>query len=144
MGLAWDEGLTSSQEYTLMFEILKQGGSFVFDDQINTIVRDRESGSISQQNSAKKWKRYVNLRAEILTYCRECDFPDADELDQAMFTSIRLLYPHDPESALQFYRDLIPANFVPSVSTVTTRGYIRVFKYLGFENTERFRRIVKV
>ena len=67
-GIQWNENLKSSQEYDLMFQILKRSDKIVFDPQINTIIRVRDSGSISQQQIDKKWERYVQLRIDIVDY----------------------------------------------------------------------------
>jgi len=140
-GMLWDETLKSSQEYDLMFRLLKEGATFIYDEDVNTIVRNRDTGSISQMNAKSKWLRYVQLRAQILAFCREMVVPNLDDLTQAMFIAIRFLYPHDPINALRIYKECIPRDFIPRVSPSLTNSYVQSFKLLGFKKTEQLKNV---
>jgi len=64
----WNEKIESSQEYDLMFRLVKNGNELIFDNKPLTIIRERESGQISHRNPIKKWNQYVNLRLEIIDF----------------------------------------------------------------------------
>lgn len=67
----WNEDLTSSQETDLMFRLLLKGGNFVCDTEINTVIQDRETGRISQQNETLKWTNFLKIRLTFLDILRQ-------------------------------------------------------------------------
>ncbi|MEM9052269.1 MAG: glycosyltransferase, partial [Bacteroidota bacterium] len=142
-GLKWNESLKSSQEYDLMFHLLKNGARVAYDDAQNTIIRERSSGSISQVHLSEKWERYVKLRADILKYRIESKDPQVESLLQSMFIAIRMLYPYNPISALNYYFENIPKNFIPATSASITKGYVKSYRLLGFEKTEKLRGVIR-
>jgi hypothetical protein len=142
--IKWDESLKSSQEYNLMFEILKMGISLIFDSQINTIIRIRDFGSISKSNICGKWERYAELRVRIIKYL-SINEPEIlnDDLLQALFSSIRTLYPYNPNLASLYYNKNLSNNFVPRKSLVNSKSYVFAFKILGFYRVEKVKFILK-
>ncbi|MCH2214510.1 MAG: glycosyltransferase family 2 protein [Flavobacteriales bacterium] len=142
-GLKWSENLKSSQEYDLMFRLLKGGARVAYDESQNTIIRERSSGSISQINVAEKWGRYVELRGDILNYCKESKESVSEDLLQSMFVAIRMLYPYDPDGAVRYFNEHIPKNFVPKISASITRGYVQSYRLLGFEQTEKLKEFIR-
>lgn len=70
----WDESLTSSQEYDLLFRLLKSGKNVCFDPSLNTIVY-RMDDSISKSTNKDRLIRIVqnriNLRLKIKEYLKE-------------------------------------------------------------------------
>ncbi|MFT4679711.1 MAG: glycosyltransferase involved in cell wall biosynthesis [Flavobacteriales bacterium] len=143
-GIQWSEHLRSSQEYDLMFQIMKQHNNLVFDPEVKTIIRVRESGSISQTNIDQKWERYVQLRVDIMDYLKEKKPKMVKNgLYQVLFDAIRMFYPHQPGRAKQFYKEAIPSNFTPSLSAVTGHTYIRLFRLMGFAGAEKARAMIK-
>lgn len=143
-GIQWNEQLKSSQEYDLMFQIMKEHDDLVFDPVVNTIIRERDSGSISQTNLDEKWERYVRLRIEIMDFLKE-NRPELvnNDLIQVLFDAIRILYPHNPECAKQFYKEAIPSSFYPRVSAVTGQTYICLFRFMGFAGAEKSRAMLR-
>lgn len=139
----WNENIESSQEYDLMFRLIKDGSEVVFDDEPLTIIRERESGQISQHNPLKKWDQYVILLFEIATYIKmkEEEFYIANEnlINQILFDSLRILAKFDLQKANEYFREL-SKDFVPNVSNATTKNYLRLFRLLGFKNTEIIKR----
>lgn len=142
-GIRWNESLRSSQEYELMFQILKTKARLAIHPKIQTVIRVRESGSISQQNLDQKWERAVQLRMEIMDYLSETN-PDlmSDGVVQNMFSCIRMLYPYNSGNALTYFDRYIPEGFVPQVTSVTGKSYIILYKILGFKNAEKVRGLI--
>lgn len=142
--IKWDETLQSSQEYNLMFELLQNRISIIFDSQINTIIRIRKYGSISKTNVVKKWETYVDLRSRIISYLIS-NKPDIlnDRLIQSFFSKIRILYPYNPKLASTYYKDFFSNNFIPKRSFNNSRIYILLYKIFGFYITERIKLFVK-
>src|SRR5690606_18713865 len=60
----WDESLSSSQEYDLMFRLLKSGAKFAFDDNIFTVVNKMES-SVSASPDAAKMQQILENRIQL-------------------------------------------------------------------------------
>lgn len=142
-GIQWNENLRSSQEYDLMFQISKVSDKIIFDSQPNTIIRVRDSGSISQQEIDIKWERYVRLRVDIIKYLKEVAPQIIDDnINHILFTCIRMLYPHNPQKAVSYFEEYIPRKFVPHISNATGRGYVITYKLLGFRKTERIRQYI--
>jgi glycosyltransferase involved in cell wall biosynthesis len=134
----WNETLRSSQEYDLMFRMLAQGAKVVFDPDVNTVIRKRQSGSISRTNLADNWRRYVDLRRRIMEHMEQHGLVrDRQRSAQFVFDSIRVLYEHDQELALRLHRELIPKSFRPSRSAATGPFYLTAYRLLGFRAAQR-------
>ena len=67
----WDEDKLSSQEYYLMFKLLKGGSNFFFDEEVLTII-DKDTSTISRNPDPKKivsiTDNRIQLRLEIKKY----------------------------------------------------------------------------
>jgi len=142
-GVQWNVDMKSSQESELMFQILKQREKVYFDPKIYTTIISRDSGSISQINLDKKWIRYVQLRIDIINFLKsakpEFDFKPAYQI---LFDAIRILYGFKKKEAIRFFKQSIPKEFIPEVSAATGKGYINLYKILGFKLTEQTRAIL--
>ncbi len=70
----WDEGWTSSQEYDLLFRLLKNGSEIVFDDAFHTLIHQSEN-STSKSTDKKKLiqivRNRINLRCNIKEYLNQ-------------------------------------------------------------------------
>lgn len=62
----WNENIKSSQEVDLMLRIALSNGNMLIDKLPFTIIRERETGQISQGNSVDKWKQFIDVRLEYL------------------------------------------------------------------------------
>ena len=62
----WNENIKSSQEVDLMLRIALSNGNMLIDKLPFTIIRERETGQISQGNSEDKWKQFIDVRLEYL------------------------------------------------------------------------------
>ncbi len=141
----WDEKLSSSQEYDLMLRIWKIGGDFLFDSTLLTVIYEAGSGRITTSNLPQKWLNHCAVQHRMLIAFREtshstCDF---NEWLQAHFSCIRILYQHDPEKALEFWRAREFEGFIPEVNAANTSAYVKLFRLLGFEGVERVRKVLR-
>jgi glycosyltransferase involved in cell wall biosynthesis len=134
----WDESMKSSQEYDLMFRILLNDPTVLFDTEQYTIVRKRETGSITQTNLGGNWVRYVNLRLRIIDHIRQHRSPaEMQPFHQFLFDSIRVLYEYDPKAAMEFHRTRLPKDFKPNASPTTRSTYLALYNILGFKATQQ-------
>lgn len=136
----WTEGLGSSQEYDLMFRMLQGGARLIRDPEVLTEIHQRKTGSISQTNLDRNWRRFVDLRARVVKHMRT-HFPDRDQraYEQVLFDSLRTYYPFNPDDAVELHRELFPNGFDPARSTATGRGYLLLHKLFGFSMANRLR-----
>ena len=139
-GVLWDVNLKHSQEYQLMFNILKFNSSVAFDHQPNTIRRVGNSKTISLTKEMDKWLAYVQLRIDIVQFLQKHK-PEIMNVNfrQMLFDAIRMYYPHNPKHAVDIYQQSFPKFFLPMPSQVTSKGYIQLFRILGFKKTEKFK-----
>lgn len=143
----WNEQLASSQDYELMFRLLKQGASLGWDPHIRTHVLKRVSGSISQTGVQANWDRYIALRHAIMEHLRGMDPARyADEIEtlrQYIFMALRIVAADDLPKALAVHERSIGRNFRPQVGRAITERYAALYNLLGFATTERLMRLVK-
>jgi glycosyltransferase involved in cell wall biosynthesis len=110
-GLIWNENFESSQEYELMFKILKSKSSVLFDDSMNTKIRVTNSHSISSTNLRSRVEQYLDLRKEIFAYLKN-ENPQLINLMviESLLSSIKMVYRHNPERA-RIEIDSIPSEY---------------------------------
>jgi glycosyltransferase involved in cell wall biosynthesis len=137
----WREDLGSSQDYDLMFRVLKAGGKVDWDQEVACTVLKRSTGSISRTHQRENWLRYLELRRAMREHLAGTD-PVAHAgaiatADQYLFMAIRVLSKHDREAAFNEYDRTMQPGFVPQVSMATTRAYVAAFRMLGFRMAER-------
>jgi glycosyltransferase involved in cell wall biosynthesis len=134
----WNENLNSSQEATVMFELLKNGHDVIFDDKPMTIIRERGQGQISKIDPNRNWLQYVGLRIQIVNYLIEFrpEYFRTEEnfYYQKLFLQIRRLAKFDLETAQRLYAENFGNDFRPSVNII----YNNLFRFWGFRKTERF------
>lgn len=111
----WNEELRSSQEADLMMRLVLKGDSLLIDDVPKTIIRERESGQISQGNPSKKWKQYITVRIGYLERLKQ-EQPEVYQEHIGLFqdflmVSILTLAKHDFAAANSFYNSYIKPNW---------------------------------
>ena len=141
----WDESLSSSQESELMFKLLKNKIECAKDIEATTIVRERESGQISQSDPKKKWIQYIALRLQIINFLKS-SMPDyfVEEKGfyyQNLFSQVRTLAKYDLDIATAIYKENFEKDFAPA-STSGFSIYSKLFALLGFRKAENFKKIV--
>ena len=143
----WDEKLGSSQDYELLFRLMKVGGKLAFDPVPNTIVVKRAAGSISQSALKENWLRYIALRLAIRDHLRAqgavAFATELTELDQYLFMVIHVIAQDDLDLASKLYRRHLPKDFVPQRSRAITARYLAAHRLLGFEQAVRLGRLIK-
>ncbi|MDB0025392.1 glycosyltransferase family 2 protein [Flavobacteriales bacterium] len=146
--MGWDESLKSSQEYDLMFRVWQTRATFEVDLTPRALIRERQSGQISQGDLAANWTRLIQLRERMLTVYLEnsaIDDNQKSELCQSFFDKLRILARHDLTTALgHFHRVLKPISFSPQPSEATTSTYILLFRILGFRWAERIKQALNL
>jgi glycosyltransferase involved in cell wall biosynthesis len=138
----WDETLSSSQEYDLMHRIFLTGAGFQRLDTGLTHIRARVSGQISQGNHARRKENAVDLRLRILSSLEGGSLSEEEHqrVLTGFLTGLRLLYPHNRSRALLLYEQHLKASgFRIQRNRVTPRSYQLLFRFLGFDLTERLR-----
>lgn len=139
----FNENLKSSQEYGLMFDLLKNNEEVIFDTISLTIVRDQPPGqSISRKDPPKNWEQYIRLRGETIQHLKAEGMINAEEQNlfyQPLFEAIRILYNFAPSKSIELYHKYIPSSFVPAISPAITAGYCRIYRIFGFSFSEKIR-----
>lgn len=140
----WNEAMPCSQEYELMFRMVREGAHVVFDPEPLTVIRER-AGSTGKHEEALR----VNMlfRRDVLRVYAERP-PEAQDSDEwqrmldSVFRWIRMNVDTQPEVAAEMFHEVLPRTFVPTPGGNTTRAYTMAFRMLGFERTERARRLL--
>ena len=139
----WDESLTSSQEYNLLFRYLQKTDKFVLDKKHLTIIRERESGQISKKDIKGNVIRYLDLRLQIIDYLNKKEegyyMKNRDKYKTLLFDLLRTIYPINKQHAIMEFKKNFDNSFIPLLTTVTTSSYITIFKIFGFEYTEKIK-----
>ncbi|MBL0126387.1 MAG: glycosyltransferase family 2 protein [Flavobacteriales bacterium] len=137
----WDASLRSSQDYELLFRILKSGATVAWDEVIGCEVLKRETGSISRTNERENWLRYLDLRCAMRDHLWQVDpkrYVDTIAIaDQYLFMAIRVLSKHDRQAAFDAFQCMLPEGFIPERNVATTSSYQLAYRLFGFRNAER-------
>ncbi len=140
----WREDLMSSQDYDLLFRLLKNDARIAWDRRIATQVLKRASGSISQSSVSANWDRYLELRIAIKDHLTQRDpvhFKDEIEaLRQYIFMALRIVAAEDLPKAKRLYAGAIGSGFRPEVGRAITERYALLHNLLGFGTAERLLR----
>ena len=137
----WDEQLRSSQDYELLFRLMKSGARVVMDMRETCSVLKRERGSISRTGERENWLRYLQLRQAMRDHLRTLD-PERYQrvvqvADQHLFMAIRVLSKHDRQAAFAAFDRCIPMGFVPEFNKAVSRSYLGLYRLFGFRMAER-------
>lgn len=136
----WDEALRSSQDYELLFRMMKAGARLAIDPIPGCRILKREQGSISRTGARENWLRYLELRLAMRDHLRAMG-PDRHSLvgvcDSYLFNGIRVLSTLDRASAIAAHRRMIPKHFRPRPDAATTSRYVAAYRVLGFRWAER-------
>jgi|GEM_PF-370166 len=132
----WNVDQASSQDYELMFRLLCNNATAVWDPHVSSLVLKRSVGSISRTGLRDNWMRYLNLRKAMRAYLQRTDAKKFQraiaEADQSIFMAIRVLSRHDPKAAREEFARSVPANFIPDNTAAVTPSYIMFYKRFGF------------
>lgn len=136
----WNEHYTSSQEYELMFRMLKCGCRVAYDRDALTIIR-QQPRSITASNRHANMLRRIELGADIREYVRH-HVGSSDALtaaDAGLFHVIHLLCSFDLRQGVEtFYRHFDDGDH-EHVRAKSSRTYTYFYRMLGFRKTEQLR-----
>ncbi len=137
--LGWNELLESSQEYDLMFRIWQTGARFEVDLTPRAAIRAREKGQISQCDPEGRWSRLVGLRMRMLQSMIHSGISSQEKQNilQAVFDFVRVLFPLNEEEAATHYNKLVAFGFKPQTSPTSSLKYIISTRLIGVLWTER-------
>lgn len=143
----WNTELKSSQEYDLMFRLMRGGAHVALDTTSLTTVRDREEGQISTSDPRPRWKHYIELRAEVLDTMRDLKVDEflADEpvFLQAFYDQLHIAFHYQPALCAALYKKYLKGSFTPAASAAVTPAFVRLHKTVGFVWAERIKGLVK-
>ncbi|HOY28507.1 MAG TPA: glycosyltransferase family A protein [Flavobacteriales bacterium] len=136
----WKEDQVSSQDYELMFRMLKNGATISWDPHVSSLVLKRSHGSISRTGQRDNWIRFIELRRAIREHLRTLDpityQAEIAAADQVLFMAIRVLAKHDPTAARAEFKKTLSMNFVPDAASATTPLYSACYRLIGFTATD--------
>jgi len=137
----WDKDLRSSQDYELLFRLLKHRSPVAWDPEPGCVVLKRGTGSISRTDEQANWLRYIDLRCAMRDHLHAMDptrhAAAIAAADQYLFMAIRVLSAHDRNAAFAAFDRMIPKGFIPEPGRATSSTYISFFNLLGFRWAER-------
>lgn len=132
----WNESLKSSQETDLMFRLILSNKKFLIDELPLTIIRERESGQISQRNPSEKWVQYIDIRLNYMKELKKHHENRYKEIKGIMYdflmVSIITLWQYDKVKALTYF-DTIKHDWVSSYSFGFNRFKVMFIKWLGLK-----------
>ena len=135
----WTEGLKSSQETDLMSRMLAAGATVALDPVRRTTIHARE-GSIGFDFSGSVRERHARVRVETLGRASsELGNLDLREAQTAVLRSLRMLYQHNPERAVELHEQALPNGFDLRASGANTWPYVLVYRTVGFAAAEKLR-----
>jgi glycosyltransferase involved in cell wall biosynthesis len=108
----WDEELTSSQEYDLLFRLLKAGAEICIDRELFTIIHQM-SDSVSKSKSKEKLKSILTNRINLRNQIREFLYTNhklTSELDRVIDTYIYIELLNFKEDLPEFVSETFAAS----------------------------------
>ncbi len=136
----WAEDMQSSQEYELMFRMLKANATVYFDTTIACRNRERASGSISKTNPDAKWKRYIDLRIRIYEHLKNSGKLTPSQTQtfvNVLLSALRIYYFYDPAGAIKLHDEYIRPVGTPGITNALSAKYLNVYHIFGFEMAQK-------
>jgi glycosyltransferase involved in cell wall biosynthesis len=138
---AWNENYDSSQEYELLFRVLKaiEPSEIVFDEKASMLYNRRINDSISNRYEKNTINR-IKLRKTFKDHFLQSSFPNRSQLiaevQNFIIKDLRFLYTLNKNKALELFSLCIDRTFTPQNSFVTPWYYNALYRIFGFELTE--------
>lgn len=142
----WNEKLKSSQEYDLMFRILKTNTNVVYDNNPLTIINQVENSiTRNPENVVNNILRRASLLNQIREHTIDINEPERviKEIEQALFDVVREMYLFDSEKSCKMYSKYFNNKYSPIVSTATNHKYITLHALFGFRFSHNLIRLIK-
>lgn len=142
----WDESLKSSQEYDLMFRIMKENDRVIQDhDASQSVIQSRSEGSISTADVLGNKHRFLALMAEICAYLKEekamVYASLSEEFFQEMFIRIRLNTIDGFPDSVRFHSQVLPEGFQPDKHPYSPAWFRLISKTFGFSFADSIQRL---
>lgn len=134
---AWDQSLQSSQETDLMFRLILNGSECQYEETINTIVRERASGQISQSDPSARWKQYISVRTKYVQNLAK-KYPNVyQEKSQIflnyLFASTLVLLKYDQNAAIEYYSSYLKDKWQPNGGFGVSKIKAMIVKLFGMK-----------
>jgi glycosyltransferase involved in cell wall biosynthesis len=132
----WNENIFSSQETELMLRFIANNKKFLMDKTPLTIVRERQTGQVSQKKPVEKWRQYIEIRLNFLRQLKENN--PAEYLKRKTFyynfvlTTIITLAKADLEVASGYFNTEVRENIGLDPHSKIARWKIVFIKTFGF------------
>lgn len=142
----WNEQMQSSQETELMYRLLKNNASVIFDHNERAVIRKINESSISASDKKNNYLRYVDLRLNIFSHLDSIGYYDSHDIYpylNFLFDIIRILYRYNPEKSVEYHKILKKKKFTPHSNSTKETVYKMLYNILGFKNSERFYEMVR-
>src|SRR5690554_1816061 len=142
----WDECLRSSQEYELMFRMLKANPNIKYDTEPLTIIKHVPSSiTRNSANLIRNLRTRIELLERIRTHVRsiQMDKNSLKEIDQALFDVIRELTNYIPEDGCKAYKRYFNHKYKPIKSQATTHKYLILHQIFGYKNAHQIIKLLK-
>jgi hypothetical protein len=132
----WNVELKSSQEADLMLRMLLLDKSMISDPECLTIIRERDSGQISQASPGPRYFRFVSVRLNYLRNLKE-QFPrhysaNKQELITCLVANLLILLKHDPVAASSLSRSIPWNDWKPAAGFGMASWKAILIKYAGW------------
>jgi len=135
----WSVDYQSHQEYELLFRLASTGKTISCVDQYKTVVRQRKSGSITQQSKPVRAGEGIRLRTNMWKYLQEQSLTTPGRkmaFLQYVFRQLRGLMRTDKEAAMKLYFSYFKnEKFSPAASGLLF--YNALYHSIGFRRTEQ-------
>ena len=135
----WNPDWSSSQEYELMFRLLKRGAVFIpLQERLMTYSKDVPN-QISSGPKKNRRENSLRLRAQMIDEFLNREEANSQQLLNGYFNHVRWVYPYNRELALREWRHLKDLNYHPTPSLFLPLTYCLLLRVIGFELAEKTR-----
>ena len=137
----WEDGRKGSQEYELMFRLLRSDATVCYSEAVLTTLLTRP-GSISNDFDLPARQRHLDLRRDIIQHLKRenADVAHKKAMLENVFYMIRKVSYMDAGYAVEMHKTIFDFKFTPEVNSFNTRPYVLAYRLFGYETTERLRR----
>lgn len=138
----WNDDLKSSQEYDLMFRLLRNNDRIARNFEPNTVVYARD-GSITRSDVLGNQHRYLHLISRVIDYLFASRKEIYNEIDpeffQKAFVRIRLSAINGYPDFEYFYDKIMPKEIELKDNPFTPKWFAAMSKIIGYKATEKIR-----
>lgn len=142
----WNEKLKSSQEYDLMFRLLKTNPTVLYCKSIDTIIRQVETSITNNTNNiVSNIQRRIEHIGKILNHVEIIEIPNNEitQIKHALFSVIKEQFTYDPGKSVMNYKKYFEDGFKPHAYPGITKKYCTLHNLLGFKLTNKIIRTIK-